>query len=125
MVFGFDPRKLVLDEQDKEKKKTEEVISQQERADLLLEKTNAAVRKKSFIKESLDKADKAIREVKFADKYGLDKWYEAKKKEDAEFELPDPFNLFDDAKTVEQEYGDQEEIKPEFASSKMEGPTGL
>jgi len=126
MVFGFDPRKLVLDEQDKEKKKTEEVLSQQERADLLLEKTNAAVRKKSFIKESLDKADKAIREVKFAEKHGLDEWFKAKKKEDAEFELPDPFNLFDDtkSKTLEEEYGDKEEIKPEFASYKTEGPTG-
>ena len=35
MVFGFDPRKLVKDEQDKEKKKVEEVVSQQEKYDLL------------------------------------------------------------------------------------------
>ena len=103
----FDPQILIEEEKEKEKKKIEEVLSQQEEADLLLEETNAALRKRSRIKESLDKAAQAIREVTYAEKHGLDKWFEAKKKQDPEFELPDPFNLFDDtkSKTLEEEYG--------------------
>ena len=80
MVFGFDPRKLVKDEQDKEKKKIEEILSQQEKFDLAKEANEAYVRKQSKIKDSIDKAAQAIREVKYAEKYGLDKWAEAKKK---------------------------------------------
>ena len=49
MVFGFDPRKLVKDEQDKEKKKIEEILSQQEKFDLAKEANEAALRKKSNI----------------------------------------------------------------------------
>ena len=126
MVFGFDPRKLIKDQQEEEKKKVETAIERQERLDKMAEETEAYVRKQSNIKESLDKAARAIREVKYAEKYGLDKWFEAKKKQDPEFELPDPFNLFGDtkSKTLEEEYGDKEKIKPQFASYMLDGTTG-
>ena len=52
MVFGFDPRKLVKDQQEEEEKKVKEVISAQEAYDLVLEEAEAASRKKSNIKES-------------------------------------------------------------------------
>ena len=66
MVFGFDPRKLVKDQQEEEEKKVKEVISAQDAYDQILEEQNAKARKQSAIKEAISKADKAIREVKFA-----------------------------------------------------------
>ena len=134
MVFGFDPRKLVEDKQEEEQKKVKEVISAQEAYDLVLEEAEAASRKKSNIKEAISKADKALREVRFADKFGLKAWDEAKKKEDPEAwkewnEWQD--NTFfgkmfktDKSKTMEEEYGDEEEIKPELASYILDGATG-
>ena len=84
MVFGFDPRKLVKDQQEEEEKKVETAIEKQKRLDDMAAETEAYVRKQSKIKDSLDKAAQAIREVKYAEKYGLDKWAEAKKKQDPE-----------------------------------------
>jgi len=65
MVRYFDPRKLVLDQQEEEKKKVEDVLLTQERLDLIKEKEEAALRKKSNIREGLKAADKAVREFKF------------------------------------------------------------
>ena len=123
----FDPQILIEEEKEKEKQRVETAIERQERLDKMAEETEAYVRKQSNIKESLDKAARAIREVKYAEKYGLDKWAEAKKKQDPEFELPDPFGLFDDtkSKTLEEEYGDKEKIKPQFATYETDGATGL
>ena len=71
---------------------------------------------------------------KFAEKFGLKAWDEAKKKEDPEAwkewnEWQD--NTFfgkmfktDKSKTLEEEYGDDEEIKPQFASYILDGTTG-
>jgi len=70
MVFGFDPRKLVKDQQEEEKKKVEKVISDQEAYDLQLEEREARLRKKSQIREGLDNAFKIIRETKFRIKEG-------------------------------------------------------
>ena len=66
MVWGFDPRKLVKDKQEEEEKKVESAIERQERLDKMAAETEAYLRKKSNIKDQLDKAAKAIREVKFA-----------------------------------------------------------
>jgi hypothetical protein len=134
MVFGFDPRKLVKDQQEEEEKKVKEIVSQQEEYDLALEEAEAAARKRSNIKESISKADQALREVKFADKFGLDAWAKAKEKQDPEAwkewnEWQD--NTFfgkmfktDKSKTLEQEYGDDDEIKPQLASYILDGTTG-
>jgi len=134
MVFGFDPRKLVKDQQEEEEKKVKEVLSQQEEYDLALEEAENAARKRSNIKESISKADKALREVKFAEKFGLKAWDEAKKKEDPEAwkewnEWQDN-TLFgkmfktDKSKTLEEEYGEGDEIKPQLASYILDGTTG-
>ena len=134
MVFGFDPRKLVKDQQEEEEKKVKEVISAQDAYDQILEEQNAKARKQSAIKEAISKADKAIREVKFAEKFGLDEWAKAKEREDPEAwkewnEWQDN-TLFgkmfktDKSKTLEEEYGDEQEIKPEFASYILDGATG-
>ena len=79
----FDPQTLIDEEKENEQKKVKEVISAQEAYDQLLEEENAKARKQSSIKESISKADKALREVKFAEKFGWKAWDEAKKKEDS------------------------------------------
>ena len=79
----FDPQTLIDEEKENEQKKVKEVISAQEAYDQLLEEENAKVRKQSDIKESISKADKAIREVIYANTYGWGAWSEAKKKEDS------------------------------------------
>jgi len=127
----FDPQTLIDEEKEEEKKKVEEVISAQEAYDLLKEENEAALRKKSNIKDQLDKAAQAIREVKFAETFGIDKWAKAKEKEDSEswkeFEDWQDNTFFgkmfktDKSKTLEQEYGDDQEIKPQFASYAMAG----
>ena len=65
MVFGFDPRKLVKDQQEEEEKKVKDVLLTQERLDLLKEEKEAALRKRSNIRDALDSADKAVREYKY------------------------------------------------------------
>jgi len=130
----FDPQILIDEEKENEEKKVKEVISAQEAYDQLLEEQNAKVRKQSTIKEAISKADKALREVKFAETFGLDAWFKAKEKED-----PEEWKKFTDwqdntffgkmfktdkSKTLEEEYGDAEEIKPEFASYILDGTTG-
>jgi len=130
----FDPQTLIDEEKENEQKKVKEIISAQEAYDQLLEEENAKARKQSSIKESIAKADKAIREVKFADKHGLDAWFKAKEKEDPEAwkkwnEWQDNTLLgkmfkTDKSKTLEEEYGDDEEIKPQFASYILDGTTG-
>ena len=119
----FDPQTLIDEEKENEQKKVKEVISAQEAYDLVLEEAEAASRKKSNIKESISKADKALREVKFAEKFGWKAWDEAKKKED-----PNSWNEWQDntllgkmfktdkSKTLEEEYGDEDEVKPQLAS---------
>ena len=116
----FDPQTLIDEEKENEQKKVKEVISAQEAYDQLLEEQNAKARKQSRIKEAISMADKAIRETKYADKYGLDAWFKAKEKEDSEAwkkwnEWQDNTLLgkmfkTDKSKTLEEEYGDDEEI---------------
>ena len=140
MVFGFDPRKLVKDEQDKEKKKVEEVVSEQEKFDLLKEKNEARLRKKSQIRGALEDAFQIIRETKFRIKEGDDAYYDYKKRKDPSYKDPreyaegeifiTPSELEDmdrggkKVKNLEEEYGDEEPIKPEFASYESSGTTG-
>ena len=81
MVRYFDPRKLILDQQEEEKKKVEDVLLTQERLDLIKEKEEAALRKKSNIREGLKAADKAVREFKFL-KEDEDAYYDWKIKQD-------------------------------------------
>ena len=62
MVWNFDPRKLVKDQQQEENKKIEDVIMDQEKLDLFKEEEEKALRKKSNIRDALDSATKIIRE---------------------------------------------------------------
>ena len=93
MVRYFDPRKLVLDQQEEEKKKVEDVLLTQERLDLIKEKEEAALRKRSNIREGLKAADRAVREFKFL-KEDEDAYYDWKIKQDPGFR--DPRNYTED-----------------------------
>ena len=59
----FDPQTLIDEEKENEEKKVKEVISAQEAYDLAVEEREASLRKKSNIKDQLDKAAKAIEKL--------------------------------------------------------------
>lgn len=127
----FDPQTLIDEEKENEQKKVKEVISAQEAYDQLLEEENAKVRKQSDIQKSISKADKAIREVIYANTYGWGAWSEAKKKENLNRQNEWQDNTLlgkmfktDKSKTLEEKYGDGDEIKPESASYMLDGTTG-
>ena len=133
MVFGFDPRKLVKDQQEEEEKKVADVLLTQERLDLIKEQEEAALRKKSTIRDALDSADKALREYKYLQKHGFEAWEELKKKEDPAWEektFRDLEGFFskektEQRKTVEKKYDKPKEIKPQLATYQVDGTTGL
>ena len=127
----FDPQTLIDEEKENEQKKVKEVISAQEAYDQLLEEENAKGRKQSDIQKSISKADKAIREVIYANTYGWGAWSEAKKKENLNRQNEWEDNTLlgkmfktDKSKTLEEKYGDGDEIKPESASYMLDGTTG-
>jgi len=158
MVRYFDPRKLVLDQQEKENKKVEDVLLTQERLDLIKEKEEAALRKRSNIREGLNAAERTVREFKFL-KENEDAYYDWKIKQDPGFRDPREYTddenkeyyrqeiesmrgMFEGAtidwktgetiwpegkkrETVERKYGEVERIKPQLASYKADGTTGL
>ena len=87
MPFGFDPRKLVEETKKKEKENEENIIWETIAKDIDAEEKEKALRKKSVIKESLDKAEQAIRESKYMQKHGIDVWAKKKKELDPTFEI--------------------------------------
>ncbi len=80
MVRYFDPRQLILDQQEEEEKKVQDVLLTQERLDLFKEEEEKALRKRSSIREGLTEAAKIIRDVKFRIKEGDDAYYDYKKR---------------------------------------------
>ena len=83
--------------------------------------------KKKEYKESFDKVDQAIRETDYAVEHGIDKWYEAKKKQDPDFELPKPFWQRDDkdADTLQKRYGEKETIQVDDNKVIMAGSSSM
>ena len=108
MVFGFDPRKLVKDQQEEEEKKVQDVLLTQEKLDLLKEEEEAALRKRSNIRDALDSADKAVREYKYLQKHGFDAWKELKIKEDPAWEE----KTFKDFLSQSSDKGPQNDKRP-------------
>ena len=98
MVWAFDPRKLIEEAKENEKKKVKEVLSEQEEYDKIVEKEQAKAEiikakeeKKGKVAEAFDLAQDAINEVNYYKKYGFKKYIEEKYKEDPEhpvFESP-------------------------------------
>ena len=98
MVWAFDPRKLIEEEKENEKKKVKEVLSEQEEYDKLVEKEQAKAEiikakeeKKGKVAEVFDLAQDAFNEINYYKKHGFKKYIEEKYKEDPEqpiFESP-------------------------------------
>jgi len=109
MPSPFDSQSLIEEEKKRNKDAETEGLKEQSYDEYVAEQEKILNKKKSW-KESFDKADKAIREVDYAVEHGIDKWFEAKKKIDPDFELPKPFWQRDDkeADTLQNRYGDKE-----------------
>ena len=91
MVFGFDPRTLVEEDQEDKKKETKEAIDSVLTFEEEAEKNEAFIRKQSKISTAFDGAFKALREHKFEKKFGKDAYIDEKLKEDPEYRDPREF----------------------------------
>ena len=85
MPFGFDPRKIVLDNQLEKNKEVEEAVKKTLNFDEQKEKTETYLRKKSNIKGGLDIVQQIIREFKFEKKFGQDAYIDEKIKFNPEY----------------------------------------
>ena len=88
MVFGFDPRTLIEEDQEDKKKETKEAIDSVLTFEEEAEKNEAFIRKQSKISTAFDGAFKALREHKFEKKFGKDAYIDEKIKEDPEYRDP-------------------------------------
>ena len=68
MVFGFDPRKLVEEDQEDKKKEVKEAVDSVLSFEEEPEKNEAFIRKKSDISNAFDTAFKTLREHQFKKK---------------------------------------------------------
>jgi|6_EtaG_2_1085325.scaffolds.fasta_scaffold03132_3 hypothetical protein len=121
MPFGFDPRKLVKEKEEQEKKNEEEVVWEAIAKDIDAEEKEKALRKKSSIQRSLDKAEQAIRESKYMQKHGIATWAKKKKELDPTFAFPSERRK---NKTLAEEYEDKPIIDVEKNKIEMAGTTG-
>ena len=88
MVFGFDPRKLVEEDQEDKNKEVKEAVDSVLTFEEEEEKNEAFIRKQSNISTAIDGAFKALREHKFEKKFGKDAYIDEKIKEDPEYRDP-------------------------------------
>ena len=103
MVWNFDPRKLVKDQQEEENKKIEDVIMDQEKLDLFNEEKEKALRKRSNIREGLESAVQIVREFKFRKKHGDDAYHDAKLEQDSSYRDPRLYTDEENKKYYRQE----------------------
>ena len=81
--FVFDPQKLIDEEKENEKKKVEEVLTEQEEYDKIVEEQNAKAEKiketeekKGTVATAFDEIKDILKEVNYAKKYGGKKYLE-------------------------------------------------
>ena len=96
MVWAFDPRKLIEEAKENEKKKVKEVLSEQEEYDKIVEKEQAKAeiikaqeKKKGKVAEAFEDVKDIFKEVNYYKKYGSEKYLEEKYKEDPEHPMFD------------------------------------
>ena len=126
MVFPFNPKSLIQDEEKRNKDAETEGLKEQSYDEYIAEQNKILEKKKDY-KKSFDKVDQAIRETDYAMEHGIDKWFEAKKKQDPDFELPKPFWQRDDknADTLEKRYGEKETIQVDNNKVIMAGSSSM
>ena len=118
MVFGFDPRKLVEEDQEDKKKETKEAIDSVLTFEEEAEKNEAFIRKQSNISNAFDTAFKTLREHKFEKKFGKDAYIDEKLKEDPEYRDPREFT---DEENKAYYRGEMESMKGLFEGFSISG----
>ncbi len=121
MVFGFDPRKLVEEDQDDKKKEVKEAVDSVLSFEEEAEKNEAFIRKQSNISSAFDNAFKVLREHQFKKKYGEDAYIEEKLKEDPDYRDP---RKFSDAENKEYFRKEMESMRGIFEGAKVDWATG-
>ena len=121
MVFGFDPRKLVEEDQEDKKKEVKEAVDSVLTFEEEAEKNEAFIRKQSNISNAFDSAFKTLREHQFRKKYGEDAYIDEKLKEDPEYRDP---RKFSDAENKEYFRKEMESMRGIFADTKIDWATG-
>ena len=111
MVWAFDPRKLVEEEKEKEKKKVKEVLSEQEEYDKIVEEQQAKAekikdqeKKKGQVATAFDEIKDILKEVNYAKKHGGKAYLEAKKKEDPDDPIFD--SPLEKIKAIKEQFSD-------------------
>ena len=111
MVWAFDPRKLIEEEKENEKKKVKEVLSEQEEYDKIVEEQNAKAKKiedqekkKGKVATAFEEIKDILKEVNYAKKYGGKKYLEAKKEEDPEHPIFD--SPLEKIKAIKEQFSD-------------------
>jgi hypothetical protein len=121
MVFGFDPRKLVEEDQEDKKKEVKEAVDSVLTFEEEAEKNEAFIRKQSNISEAFDTAFKTLREFQFKKKYGEDAYIDEKLKEDPEYRDP---RKFSDAENKEYFRKEMESMQGLMSGVKYDFSTG-
>ena len=103
MVFGFDPRKLVDEDQENKKKEVKEAVDSVLTFEEEAEKNEAFIRKKSTISDAFDSAFKVLREFQFEKKHGEDAYIDEKLKEDPDYRDPRKFSDAENKEYFRQE----------------------
>ena len=133
MPFGFDPRKLIEENNLEEDKKIKEAIKKTLTFEEHVEANETAIRKRSDIANNFSEVDKAIREVNFVEKEGMAAWRKEKEETD-----PEGFEKFEDwesktlfgkwfgkkAKTLEQEEVKTKDYEKPFVYDEVEDGVG-
>jgi len=118
--FIFDPRTLIDEEKENEKKKVAEVLSDQEEWDKVLEQENAKAEKiksqdekKGRVAEAFEEVKDILKEVNYYKKYGGKKYLEEKRKEDPDDPIFD--SPIEKIKKMKEQFSDLgSAVKEEF-----------
>jgi len=121
MPFGFDPRKLVEEEQEDKKKEVKAAVDKVLTFEEEAEKNEAFIRKQSNIATAFDSGFKALREHQFEKKHGEDAYIDEKLKEDPEYR---DSRKFTDAENKEYFRKEMESMKGLMSGVKIDWATG-
>ena len=111
MVWAFDPRKLIEEEKENEKKKVKEVLSEQEEYDKIVEEQQAKAekikdqeKKKGKVATAFEEIKDILKEVNYAKKHGGKAYLEAKRKEDPDDPIFD--SPLEKIKAIKEQFSD-------------------
>ena len=121
MVFGFDPRTLVEEDQDEKKKEVKKAVDSVLTFEEEAEKNEAFIRKQSNIANAFDTAFQTLRDFQFKKKHGEDAYIEKKLKEDPEYR---DSRKFSDAENKEYFREEMESMRGILEGAKIDWATG-